>query len=279
MIAHYSAQGSVAQVRRISYASPRRRGGGIRGAITSFSRAARRRLVDFMARLDVRRVRVTFLTLTFAGTPSPEDATAAFKRFRMRLSRWFPEASAVWRRERQDRGAFHYHLLLFNLPYVPQYWLQDTWTECTGEVLSIVDVRLVRNKKHVMAYVSKYIAKKDAPPVPPSPLHSNITHNSTQLRSGRMWGIINRAALPMGELFEALVDDEDMTGYFFAAIRKLSHGRSGASDLKAALYCEDAYQMVAWALDKARRAGARVERDIRETFCWKSENACSGAQV
>lgn len=279
MIAHYEAQGAVAQVRRVPLTARKRQGGGIRGAVTSFSRAARRRLVDFMARLDVQRVRVTFLTLTFADTPSPDEATAAFKRFRARLGRWFPEASAVWRRERQERGSFHYHLLLFNLPYVPQYWLQDTWTECTREARSIVDVRLVRSRKHVMAYVSKYIAKTDAPPVPPSLENSTYQHVSTVPSSGRTWGVINRDALPMAEVFDALVDDDEMTEYFFVAIRKMSHGRSGRSDIKAALYCEDAYEMVAWALDKAQRAGLAVLHSLHGQMRWKAVNACPGAQV
>ena len=277
MIAEYTAQGSVAQVRRVALTTRKNKGGGLRGRITEFSRASRRRLVDLMARLDVRRVRVTFLTLTFSGTPSPEEAAAAFKRFRARLSRWFPEASAVWRRERQERGSFHYHLLIFSLPYVPQFWLQDTWTACTQEVLSIVDVRRVRSRRHVMAYVSKYIAKVDSPPVPPSLENPAYQHASAEASEGRAWGVINQDSLPMAELLSVLVEDDQMTAYFFAAVRKLSHGRSGGSDRKAALYCEDAYEMVSWALDRARRAGVEVQRDLYRIMAWKAQNASSGA--
>lgn len=232
-----------------------------------------------MARLDVRRVRVTFLTLTFSDIPTPEDATAAFRRFKARLGRWFPEASAVWRRERQERGAFHYHLLIFNLPYVPQFWLQDTWTECTREARSIVDVRLVRSRKHVMAYVSKYIAKVEAPPVPPSLENPSYLHESAEQSEGRAWGIINRDSLPMADLVAVLVDDDEMTEYFFKAIDKMSRGRAGKSEWKAALYCEDAYQMVAWAVDRARHAGVEVERLLYQLMTFKATCLRPGAQV
>lgn len=279
MIAELSAQGHVAQVRRVPLVARPQQGGGVRGAVTSFSRASRRRLVNLMARLDVRRVRTTFLTMTFADAPEPDEATAAFRRFLARLRRWFPEASAVWRRERQERGSFHYHMLWFNLPFIPQYWLQDTWTECTREVLSIVDVRLVRSHKHAMAYVSKYIAKTDTPPVSPSLENPAYLHVSADQSQGRAWGAVNREALPWGELVAVLTDDEEITEYFFKAVRKLSHGRSGGSDQKAALYCDDAYEMVAWAVDHAQRAGVEVQRLMHALLKFKAQNAAGGAQV
>lgn len=277
MIAEFSAQGSVAQARRVALVGRPRQGGGLRGVITSFSRQSRRRLVDLMARMDVAHVRTTFLTLTFAETPSPEEATAAFRRFLARMRRWFPEASAVWRRERQERGSFHYHMLWFRLPYIPQYWLQDTWTLSTREARSIVDVRLVRSRKHAMAYVSKYIAKVDAPPVPPSLENPAYLHVSAEASEGRAWGVVNREALPMADLVAVLVDDDETTRYFFNAIVKMSHGRAGRSDYKAALYCEDAYEMVAWAVDHARVAGVEVQRLLYEKMRWKAANAQSGA--
>lgn len=59
----------------------------------------------------------------------------------------------------------------------------------------------------------------------------------------------------------------------------MSHGRAGRSDDKAALYCEDAYDMVAWAVDRARRAGVEVQRWLYELMRFKNENALGGARL
>jgi len=115
------AQGGVLIVRDGQrFTSQTRRPSTKRGEIARFTMSSRRRLIELTARLRVGTIRTSFLTLTFAGMPSAEQAKAAFKRFRSRLDRRFAKWSAVWRMEYQERGAIHFHLICFNLPYIPQ---------------------------------------------------------------------------------------------------------------------------------------------------------------
>lgn len=207
MIAFIETQGSLLKMRLAGFHSRNNPHGGKRGIIRTFSRASRLRLMRFLARLKVRKIRATFITLTFAEMVSHENAKRAFKRFTMRLRRAFPKASAIWRLEYQPkRGAIHYHILLFNLPFWKQATLQKTWEACTGEVRSIVDIRLVHGARSVMAYVSKYIAKVDDSP-PASLDDGSYQHVEGERAAGRFWGWIQKELLPVGELVTGVLTD------------------------------------------------------------------------
>lgn len=134
-------------------------GGGTRGKIKGFSKASRRRLLHTFARLNPNKTRCVFLTLTFSSEYDAGRGKRVFRRFRERLRRKFPLSAFIWRMERQSRGAIHFHLVLFNFPYVPQKTLQVWWEACTGEDTSIVHVKLLRGKRRVFYYLSKYCAK------------------------------------------------------------------------------------------------------------------------
>jgi len=133
--------------------------GGLRGVVSEFSRASRRRLIVKMERMELQKVRVTFVTLTFTACVSWDESRRALKMFLMRIRRQYPNTSGVWRLEHQERGAIHFHILFFKLPYIPQEELQKSWEECTREPKSIVHIKLIVNKRQTMFYVSKYIAK------------------------------------------------------------------------------------------------------------------------
>jgi len=232
-----------------------------RGKITIFSKRSRARLIDLMMRLDVSHVKVVFLTLTFHGIPSPSEAKKAFKRFTMRLRRAYPEASAVWRVERQKRGSIHFHLLIFNVPYWPHAALQKVWTQCTGEDLSIVWIEQVKSHKQVMHYVSKkigYVGKAE------KELHSKESHISTQPPEhpiGRIWGYINKDGLPLGEVFSLVTEDENLASYLQFAIRTLSKGYSGEWRYNGKLYSSEGQAIYDFALlHGAYTPGAYVHR-------------------
>jgi len=152
-----------------------------------------------MARLSVDGVRTVFLTLTFSGVPSPDEAKAAYRRFMERIRRKFPRASAIWRLEPQERKSPHFHLLLFNFPYMHHKKIARTWRQCTGERRSFVWVKLITGgKRQCMYYVSKYIAKRAAATKSPSLDNLAYLHDEREFTDdpGRLWGVHNGHKLP-----------------------------------------------------------------------------------
>jgi hypothetical protein len=210
-----------------------------------------------MARLKVRKIRATFLTLTFTEMVTHETAKIVFKRFTMRLRRSFESASAVWRLEYQPkRGAIHFHMLVFNLPYWKQAEVQKTWEECTCEQRSIVDIRLVHGARSIMAYVSKYIAKIDDK-APTSLDDVSYQHEGREPALSRFWGYLNKECLPLGQKLVGILTDR-------ATIRSLS------SFMWALIGSDNPYNSISAHLfaDNARWL---CERAVEEGGMWEWE--------
>lgn len=215
MRAFIEAQGSLLHLQVRGAHSRPPVGGGLRQNIYAFSRASRRRLLQFMARLKTRKIRATFVTLTFKGCPSAKEAKEALKRFTMRVRRKFEEVSGVWRMEYQERGSIHFHMLMFNLPFWKQAELQATWEKCTREEMSRADIRLVHGTRMVMSYISKYIAKVDQGIRKTSLVNDAYQHDTGESSAGRFWGYINKELLPLGEVKSGVLTDDE-------TIRRLS---------------------------------------------------------
>jgi len=181
-----------------------------RGKIQTFSSKSRKRLLETTARLK-QSTKAIFITLTYGQKfPSPIKAKKHLKAFMRVIKRLYPKASGFWRLEMQKRGAPHFHLICFNLPFWdyqevnaiwgkiigPGFW--DTSDESPREPFT--DIQLIRNHKQAMYYVSKYIAKKQAPE---SGVSLSMSHNGTQTPEiGRFWGTFNRICLPFAKLIE-----------------------------------------------------------------------------
>lgn len=166
-------------------------GGGTRGEIVAFSRAARKRLLTFFNQLDLNKVDVKplFITLTYPCVYPKDGAThkAHLHAFIKRLLRRYPSAAIIWKLEYQRRGAPHYHLLCFNIPFIPFAFVADSWYACVASGLEEhrragTQVQRIRSWNGVLAYAAKYLAKVGEPNGAASP--------------GRFWGIANRDALP-----------------------------------------------------------------------------------
>jgi hypothetical protein len=219
-----------------------RGGGGNRGKVTTFSRASRLRLLDLFSRMNSDNVRTTFLTLTFTGTPAPDSSKQALKRFLMRIRYNYPAASGVWRLEYQQRGAPHYHLIMFNLPYWPQHELQETWEECTREERSIVHIKLLHGgKRHIMSYVSKYVAKAGA-----SLDYVTYQQIDDPESIGRQWGYINFEALPFAIRAEIIVSGSDIIDYLYHCVHVWSRGKCANGSFGARAYVDDGEGLVRW---------------------------------
>lgn len=120
-------------------------------------------------KLDDRPVR--FITLTLK--PSSDDLKSilnrlysAFRKLRSRpiwRKRIVGGASFLEVKRGAGSGAWHPHIhILCQGRYIPQPELSQTWLDITGDS-NIVDVRLVRQKRDTMYYVTKYTTKGCGP--------------------------------------------------------------------------------------------------------------------
>lgn len=186
-------------------------GGGLRDTVQGFSRASRKRLIEFMAK--VRNTEsMMFLTMTYddaAWIAKTDDHQRDIEAFRKRFERQFPTWKALWRVELKERKSGdligqvvpHFHMLIWTDKIRSENsmdalsnsflgWGAIAWQEITN---SHDDNHLqygfhctpVRNRKHAYKYVSKYIAKEDM----------------DNYEIGRRWGRIGKFDCTVGEEF------------------------------------------------------------------------------
>lgn len=117
------------------------------------------------ARRDLRRLinanigrhggKDVFMTLTFAeNIQDVKKANYEFKKFRQRFEYELKEKlKYVCVVEFQQRGAVHYHLVLFGLPYIPAKVVHQIWGN------GFVKLNLLEDVDNVGAYVTKYMRK------------------------------------------------------------------------------------------------------------------------
>jgi len=196
-----------------------------RGAITGFSAAARKRLIDLVASIKKSHADglPLFITLTYPAA-WPADAAvwkAHLDAWLKRLDREFTGLSAIWKMEFQSRGAPHFHLLVFGARWIDAKWVARTWYEVVGSgderhLMAGTEVRRVKSWKGVMFYASKYLAKKT--------LEQGVSN------PGRFWGVYRRERLPIELLTLPLT-----FGQFFRLRRLLQRWAAGPKDAIAAL--------------------------------------------
>lgn len=178
--------------------------GAPRGRVNKFSRASRLRLLRLFSTLGVDhapRAGASFLTLTYPSEfPSPAVAKNHLRAFLERIRRHFPAASAVWRLEFQRRGAPHFHLVVFGLPFIPKRAIQRVWGSIIGYAKVFTRIELIRDRRKLMGYASKYLAKSDGGFNIDAYLHGDkFIHPQTGEITGsvgRWWGVHNRPGLP-----------------------------------------------------------------------------------
>lgn len=165
-------------------------GGGKRGRAT-FSKASRRRLLHKCAKTDKRCVPL-LVTLTYPKE-FPIDAEIWKKHldnFAKRFFRKYPNAGLAWKLEPQQRGAPHFHLLVWNVPFAWLYaFTARNWYEVVGSgdekhLRAGTRVEIARTSKGAKTYFAKYIGK---------------SNNEFQREVGRYWGF--RGQVPWSDLF------------------------------------------------------------------------------
>lgn len=197
--AQVTMQGALVELKektRLSSDRVKNRGGGTRGEVTYFSKASRRRLLKYTAKMKTDQ-RPLFLTLTY-GQEYPSFKVAKenhLRAFMERVRRKFPDASGMWRVEMQERGAPHFHILLFKVSFWDKADVQKAWAEVIGrefwdkgERYPFTRIERIRSQRGTMYYVSKYVAKV--------PVWGDGFNYTAYPHVGRWWGWFNKSRLP-----------------------------------------------------------------------------------
>jgi hypothetical protein len=133
----------------------------------------------------------------------------------------FPRASCIWRLEFQERGAPHFHLILFDVGWLWYPWLDKAWNDIAGggdekHLRAGTECTWPRKWDDARAYVAKYIAKQ----AKPGEQDGWIVYEDGQCvpnvpKPGRQWGVLGRAHLPES------VDELEIPYALFEAIKAI----------------------------------------------------------
>ena len=182
---------------------------GGRGNVDVFSKSSRMRLLRLLSRAAPSpkngfRSTVSFLTLTTREFFHPRQAKSYLRAFLKRLYRMFPLVAVVWRMEYQKRGAPHFHLILYNCPYIQKEWIQEAWGAIVGQDRPFTRIEAIKSYKHLMSYAAKYAAKVDERGINKDAYLAAVKNVETyKLESaGRCWGVWHRENMPWAELVE-----------------------------------------------------------------------------
>ena len=210
--------------------------GGRRGAIGGFSSAARRRLMYFISSVRRDAKLPLFVTLTYPEDfPDPKTSKRHLRMFLKRLERFMAGKGLyglIWKLEPQERGAPHYHIMIWGcdlielMGFVPQAWYEIAgggdykhfmWH--SGEFENQHCVQQVRKFEGVRNYASKYLGK------------TFEVAGWSEKWTGRFWGVVNRDAIPLGELVQVEVTKKKAVelmryGRRFAGLDKFRSNKS-----------------------------------------------------
>lgn len=158
--------------------------------VPACGRPARRGLVRGMSPASARRLRrllsyvrytekTSFITLTYREHVDQVKLKRDIHAFTKVLRRRFPKAWGIWKVERQRRGAWHIHMVVFNIDFWHWRELVSAWSRIAGfDAACATNIQQVRSLRHLRVYLSKYIAKATG---------------AEDEHTGRCWGVFNRA--------------------------------------------------------------------------------------
>lgn len=241
--------------------------GGARGKVSAFSRASRLRLLSYMHKIKpVRNFHATFITLTYGQSfPSPTTAKRHMDNFLKRFRRRWLYSSGFWRFEFQKRGAPHFHLLLFGVPFIPKDVLAKWWFETIGTeyadyssgaaLAPFTRIEAIRSHAHAARYVSKYVAKCDdggfnflAYLTATGEFIHPVTGEVSE-SIGRWWGVYNAIWLPK-DIEETLVIAWGCRDVFYNLRRAAGHlwkGRNNHAKSGWTSFTDNPYDFIRYA--------------------------------
>lgn len=215
-------------------------GGGRRSKIKGFSRQSRHRLMEKIGSIRRDAELPNFVTLTYpAEFPTVARAKRDLKVFLQRLERAFPQAGGIHKLEPQERGAPHYHMLVWGVDTDDLFrWTVDAWYDIAGNgdrnhyyfhagLLkdSRKCVERVRSFRGVWSYASKYLGKT-----------FDVAEWGSQW-TGRFWGTFKPENIPFGEIME-IEATQGQVAHFMRYQRRFMHMRTGRDRNSLKTFCD-----------------------------------------
>jgi len=253
-----------------------RTGGGLRGKVNPFSRASRLRLLSYMHKIKPLKggnFHATFITLTYGQSfPTPTVAKRHLDNFLKRLKRRWTYCSGFWRFEFQQRGAPHFHLVLFGLPFLPKGTLQEWWGSVVGKQFwdastptlrpPFTRIEALKSHAHAVRYISKYVAKVDdsgfnflAYLTDEGEFIHPVT-GEIDSSIGRWWGVFNSIWLPLDAVKEMVIKwgSRDVFYNLRRAAGSLWKGRNNHAKSGWTYFTDNPYEWLRYAeyLEKER---------------------------
>jgi len=175
----------------------------LRKEITDFSSQSRGRLFELFNSLNLRK-RATFVTLTYPTCAvNQTDAKKHLRAFFKRLQRMYKNRviTGIWRMEFQERGAIHFHIIFFGLPFIHKTTIASLWGQVTATYAPFTRIEGVSGHDKLINYVGKYVAKVGKADLDG---FNSLTYLSAYQfqqgeKIGRVWGYLNKSALPFDE--------------------------------------------------------------------------------
>ena len=215
--------------------------GGVRGRIRGFSNKSRKNMLDTVSRIDWTNKTAQFITLTYhSNMTNAQRAKRDLRAFLKRLYRRYGNCPSLWKLEPQKRGAWHFHLLIWDLPFIPLSEILEHWREVTTEqTITQVKIEPVQSARKARSYVSKYLGKQidDAflrwfvlfllrcPAWQVFALALDYLPNlAATVAPGRFWGIENRKNVQWAELIAFSIMLDQSFYDFKRAARRSWHG-------------------------------------------------------
>lgn len=255
------AQGRLLKVTAKSN-SEEHNSGGRRGKVAAFSAASRLRLMQKMATIKpVRNFHALFITLTYGQDyPSPTLAKRHLDNFLKRLRRRWLYVSGFWRLEFQKRGAPHFHLVLFGVPFmhksdIAKWWGatigRQFWDTSADEIREpFTRIEAIRSHRQCAYYVSKYVAKHGEGgfncnaylTADDKFIHPQTGEVSDSI--GRYWGVINAVWLPVDTVVELTLKwgSKDVFYNLRRAVAHFWRGRNRKQKSGWTLFTDNPYQ-------------------------------------
>lgn len=173
----------------------------MRGKIGGFSKQARLRMIKRLASVrDEVLEHALWLDLTYPDVMT--DSIRAARDLHVlekRLRRAFPSARGIWKKELQERGAIHFHLMVFGVDFIPHGWLAENWYQVVGSgnpdhLKAGTSISRVHNRRQAAGYACKYQAKEEK-------------SESAESVGGRWWGMFGDWEQDLGEIIEWVVNE------------------------------------------------------------------------
>jgi hypothetical protein len=174
-----------------------------RGRVSGLSPKSRKNLMRKCGCAKTTQTeKAKFVSLTYhANWPAdPVIWKQQLKAFEKRLRRRWPRAAFFWRLEPQERGAPHFHLIVYNVPYLPYQRVAEWWAEIIGasddewQIKAGTEVRRVKSQGQAVGYVAKYCAKSEEHEFREWDFGPVISF------TGRLWGVVGARFIPWSKL-------------------------------------------------------------------------------